>query len=63
MPVIKDLVPNLNQLYKQYQSIEPWLQVEKKSEVGDKEMGFMNVLCVHVAQHLARAIGGMVKNI
>jgi succinate dehydrogenase / fumarate reductase iron-sulfur subunit len=37
MPVIKDLVPNLNQLYKQYQSIEPWLQIEKKSEVGDKE--------------------------
>ena len=34
---IKDLVPNLNQLYKQYQSIEPWLQIEKKSEVGDKE--------------------------
>ena len=33
----KDLVPNLNQLYKQYQSIEPWLQIEKKSEVGDKE--------------------------
>ena len=28
---------NLNQLYKQYQSIEPWLQIEKKSEVGDKE--------------------------
>jgi len=38
MPVVKDLVPNLNQLYKQYQSIEPWLQVEKKSEVGDKEI-------------------------
>jgi succinate dehydrogenase / fumarate reductase iron-sulfur subunit len=38
MPVIKDLVPNLNQLYKQYQSIEPWLQVEKKSEVSDKEI-------------------------
>jgi succinate dehydrogenase / fumarate reductase iron-sulfur subunit len=38
MPVIKDLVPNLNQLYKQYQSIEPWLQAEKKSEFGDKEI-------------------------
>jgi succinate dehydrogenase / fumarate reductase iron-sulfur subunit len=36
--VIKDLVPNLNQLYKQYQSIEPWLQVEQKSEVADKEI-------------------------
>jgi len=38
MPVIKDLVPNLNQLYKQYQSIEPWLQVEKKSNGSDKEI-------------------------
>ena len=26
MPVIKDLVPNLKQLYEQYQSIEPWMQ-------------------------------------
>ena len=38
MPVIKDLVANLNQLYKQYQSIEPWLQVEKKSNGSDKEI-------------------------
>jgi succinate dehydrogenase / fumarate reductase iron-sulfur subunit len=38
MPVIKDLVPNLNQLYKQYQSIEPWLQVKKKSNGSDKEI-------------------------
>jgi len=28
MPVIKDLVPDLNQPYAQYQSIEPWLQTE-----------------------------------
>jgi succinate dehydrogenase / fumarate reductase iron-sulfur subunit len=38
MPVIKDLVPNLNQLYKQYQSIEPWLQVENKSNGSEKEI-------------------------
>ena len=31
MPVIKDLVPNLKQLYEQYQSIEPWMQSTKKS--------------------------------
>ena len=31
MPVIKDLVPNLKQLYEQYQSIEPWIQSTKKS--------------------------------
>ena len=27
MPVIKDLVPNLKAIYKQYESIEPWMQV------------------------------------
>ena len=26
MPVVKDLVPDLNQVYAQYESIEPWLQ-------------------------------------
>jgi succinate dehydrogenase / fumarate reductase iron-sulfur subunit len=26
MPVVKDLVPDLNQVYRQYASIEPWLQ-------------------------------------
>ena len=31
MPVIKDLVPNLKQLYKQYQSVEPWMQSNKNS--------------------------------
>ncbi|HQU11211.1 MAG TPA: succinate dehydrogenase iron-sulfur subunit, partial [Acidiphilium sp.] len=28
MPVVKDLVPDLNQAYAQYRSIEPWLQAE-----------------------------------
>ena len=26
MPVVKDLVPDLNNVYKQYQAIEPWLK-------------------------------------
>ena len=26
MPVVKDLVPDLNQIYKQHSSVEPWLQ-------------------------------------
>lgn len=26
MPVVRDLVPDLSQFYKQYASIEPWLQ-------------------------------------
>ncbi len=29
MPVIKDLVPDLSQVYKQYSSIEPWLKTSK----------------------------------
>ncbi len=28
MPVVKDLVPDLNHVYAQYRSIEPWLQAE-----------------------------------
>jgi len=28
MPVVKDLVPNLDQAYAQYRSIEPWLKTE-----------------------------------
>ena len=28
MPVVKDLVPDLTQIYAQYRSIEPWLQAE-----------------------------------
>ena len=32
MPVIKDLVPDLNGVYKQYQSIEPWLKNKTGSD-------------------------------
>ncbi|MGB0697478.1 MAG: succinate dehydrogenase iron-sulfur subunit [Rhodospirillaceae bacterium] len=28
MPVVKDLVPDLNQIYAQYQSIEPWMKAD-----------------------------------
>ena len=35
MPVIKDLVPDLKHIYKQYSSIEPWL---KNSENPDREI-------------------------
>ena len=34
MPVIKDLVPNLKGLYKQYSSIEPWIQSASKNVDG-----------------------------
>lgn len=35
--VIKDLVPDLNNLYDQYQSIEPWLQKEGQPKENNKE--------------------------
>src|SRR5580704_16480375 len=30
MPVVKDLVSDLNQIYKQYNDIEPWIQNDEK---------------------------------
>ncbi len=32
MPVVKDLVPDLNHVYKQYESIEPWIKAKKEAE-------------------------------
>jgi len=38
MPVVKDLVPDLKQLYKQYESIEPWMQSETSGENGIEKL-------------------------
>lgn len=35
MPVIKDLVPDLSNLYAQYQSIEPWLKTDTPQPEGE----------------------------
>ena len=35
MPVIKDLVPDLSNLYAQYQSIEPWLKTDSPKPQGE----------------------------
>jgi succinate dehydrogenase / fumarate reductase iron-sulfur subunit len=35
MPVIKDLVPDLTDLYAQYQSIEPWLKTDTPKPQGE----------------------------
>ena len=35
-PVVKDLVSDLNNFYKQYESIEPWMQADKEP-VGGRE--------------------------
>ena len=37
MPVIKDLVANLSKLYKQYESIEPWMQSLKNGDIKKKK--------------------------
>jgi len=31
MPILKDLIPDMNQFYKQYKEIKPWLHGEKKN--------------------------------
>ena len=36
MPVIKDLVPDLTDAYKQLTSIKPWLQTENKPNEGSE---------------------------
>ncbi|MBT7642930.1 MAG: succinate dehydrogenase iron-sulfur subunit [Rhodobiaceae bacterium] len=35
MPVIKDLVPDLSNLYAQYESIEPWLKTDTPTPQGE----------------------------
>ena len=36
MPVVKDLVPDLNTVYAQYASIEPWLKSESPAPTGER---------------------------
>ena len=38
MPVVKDLVPDLKQLYKQYESVEPWMQSEVSGVDGVEKL-------------------------
>jgi succinate dehydrogenase / fumarate reductase iron-sulfur subunit len=38
MPVIKDLVPDLNQFFAQYASIKPWLQSETPAPTGKERL-------------------------
>tara|TARA_Y100000589_G_C27048297_1_gene586170 strand:- start:171 stop:947 length:777 start_codon:yes stop_codon:yes gene_type:complete len=37
MPVIKDLVPDLSNAYKQYNSIEPWLKTSAKEDERERK--------------------------
>jgi len=38
MPVVKDLVPDLNQIYAQYRSIEPWLKSDTQPPPGKERL-------------------------
>lgn len=38
MPVIKDLVPDLTNLYAQYESIEPWLKADSPAPAGSERL-------------------------
>lgn len=37
MYVIKDLVPDMNNFYTQYRSIEPWLQRKQEGTLGNQQ--------------------------
>jgi succinate dehydrogenase (ubiquinone) iron-sulfur subunit len=37
MYVIKDLVPDMNNFYTQYQSIQPWLQRKDEQKSGNQQ--------------------------
>jgi len=37
MYVIKDLVPDMNNFYTQYQSIQPWLQRKDEKKSGNQQ--------------------------
>ena len=73
LKVIKDLIGDLSNLYKQYESIQPWLKVdqsgEEKGELKqsqkDREKldGYYECILCACFLHHAQVIGGMVKNI
>ena len=73
MSVIKDLVPDLTNAYKQLESIKPWLQANKKPPEGGGEeqtpeqrqdlMVCGNVCFVFHVQLHALPIGGIKMNI
>jgi len=40
MPVVKDLVPDLSQIYAQYRSVKPWMQAETPAPPGESHLEF-----------------------
>ena len=70
MPVVKDLVPDLSNAYRQLTSIEPWLKADNSAPEGKNAashlssvkswMGCGNVFCALAVPLLVQVIGGMV---
>merc|ERR1711992_282518 len=64
MYVIKDLVPDMNNFYQQYKSIQPWLQRDDESNFYKllktelNWMVFMNAFSVHAVPRLVPRTGG-----
>ena len=38
MPVVKDLVPDLNHVYAQYETIKPWMQTQSTAPAGQERL-------------------------
>ena len=55
--IVKDLVPDLTQFYKQYKSIEPYLQNPNPPEKGTSASSLITPLSSsHVSLHLHRRV-------
>ena len=73
MPVVKDLVPDLTQVYAQYRSIEPWLKSDTNPPPGKERLQSPeerkswtecgNASCVFVVRQAAPVTGGMATGI
>ena len=73
MPVVKDLVPDLSNAYRQLAAIEPWLKADEDAPEGEERRqspeqreqldGCGNVSCVSAVLPPVPAIGGTVRNI
>merc|ERR1712241_1539994 len=72
MYVVKDLVPDMNNFYQQYRSIQPWLQAEEKEVIrrspsrtcsplttGPSSTACTSASCAPAAPPLAPPTGGM----
>ena len=66
MPIIRDLIPDMTNFYKQYKEIKPWLHSNKKGNkehiqsIEDRKKldGMYEMHIVHAVRRLVQVIGG-----